>query len=117
MSESIRNETQLGLAELTKRFSAAGIAIIDQHRTPGLQRSTYLAIGNTQRQTDITISDTFLGDLPNTKDCQTTVDSYARAVAGRLKCGSPEVFYCRSGVAVRVSILWPIQAAMANYEL
>lgn len=114
MSESTRNETQLGLADLTKRFSAAGIAIIEQRRTQGLQRSTYFAIGNTERQTDITISDTFLDDLPNTKEYQATVDSYALAVAGRLKCGSPELFYCRSGVAVRVSFLWPIQAAIYN---
>jgi len=111
MSESIRNETQLGIAELTKRFGAAGIRIIGQNRTPGLQRSTYFAIGSTEGQTDITISDTFLDDLPKTNDYQVAVDSYAFAVAGRLKCGSPEVFYCRSGTAIRVSILWPIQVA------
>ena len=45
------------------------------------------------------------------------VDSYARAVAGRLKCGSPELFYCQSGVAVRVSIRWPIQSAIYNDKL
>lgn len=117
MPEPTRSETQLGVADLTKRLGAAGIHIIDQQRTPGLQRSTYFAIGSTERQTDVTISDTFLDDLPNTKEYQATVDSYACAVAGRLKCGSPELFYCRSGVAVRVSILWPLQAAMVNYNV
>jgi diguanylate cyclase (GGDEF)-like protein len=114
MSETTRNETQLGIADLTKRLGAAGIAIIEQRRTQGLQRSTYFAIGSSERQTDITISDTLLDDLPKTKEHQAKVDSYALAVGGRLKCGSPEVFYCRSGIAVRVSILWPIQAAMAG---
>ena len=114
MSETPRTETQLGVADLTKRLDAAGVHIIDQHWTPGLQRSTYFAIGSTERQTDITISDNFLDDLPNTKEYQATVDSYALAVGGRLKCGSPELFYCRSGVAVRISILWPIHAGIYN---
>jgi len=117
MSETTRTETQLGVADLTKRLGAAGVHIIDQDRTPGLQRSTYFAIGSTERQTDITISDSFLDDLPNTKEYQATVDSYAFAVAGRLKCGSPELFYCRSGIAVRVSILWPIHTGMYNSVL
>jgi diguanylate cyclase (GGDEF)-like protein len=111
MSETRRTETQLGISDLTKRFGAAGIQIIDQ-RGDFRGHSTYFAIGTSERQTDITIYENFLNDLPNTKDYQVAVDSYALAVAGRLKCGSPELFYCRSGVAVRVSILWPIQPAM-----
>jgi len=108
----MQSETQLGIADLTKRISAAGILVIDQRRTPPPQRSIYFVIGSNERQTDITIYDNFLNDLPNSKDYQAAVDSYALGVAGRIKCGSPEVFYCRSGVAVRISILWPIQAAM-----
>jgi diguanylate cyclase (GGDEF)-like protein len=114
MSEPTRSETQLGLADLKKRFSAAGLPIIEQRRNTGLQRSTYFAVGAAGRQTDITISDTFLDDLPKTKEYHAKVESYAAAVAGRVKCGSPEVFYCRSGVAIRVSILWPIQSGMMN---
>ena len=117
MPEPIRSETQLGLANLKQRFSAAGLPIIEQHRNTGLQRSTYLAVGTAGRQTDITISDTFLDDLPNTRGYHAEVDSYAAAVAGRIKCGSPEVFYCRSGVPVRVSILWPIQTGVMNSVL
>ena len=114
MSEPTRSETQLGLADLKKRLNAAGLQIIEQQRASGLQQTTYFAIGISERQTDITIPDTFLDDLPGTKEYHTKVDSYAHAVAGRLKCGSPEVFYCRSRVAVRVSIRWPIQAAIVN---
>jgi len=108
MSETTRTETQLGIADLTKRFSAAGIAVIAQRINPLPQGSIYFEIGNTERQTDVTLSMNFLDDLPNTKEYQAAVDSYALAVAGRLKCGSPEVFYCRSGVAVRASIRWPM---------
>jgi diguanylate cyclase (GGDEF)-like protein len=114
MSETPRTETQLGIADLTKRFSAAGIAVIAQRINRLPQRSIYFEIGNTERQTDVTLPMNFLDDLPNTKEYQAAVDSYALAVAGRLKCGSPEVFYCRSGVAIRVSIRWPIQAAIYN---
>lgn len=111
MSDAIRNETQVGLAELKRRFSSAGLSIFKQQRNTGFQRSTYFAVGSAERQTDITISDTFLDDLPNTSEYQAKVDSYALAVAGRIKCGSPEVFYCRSGIAVGISIRWPIQVA------
>ncbi|HXP69152.1 MAG TPA: GGDEF domain-containing protein [Candidatus Dormibacteraeota bacterium] len=107
----------MGLADLKKRFAAAGLSIIKQHRNTGLQQSTYFAVGTTKRQTDITISDTFLNDLPNTKDYHKAVESYAAAVAGRIKCASPEVFYCRSGVAVSISILWPIQSGVMNSEV
>jgi len=104
----------LGLADLKKRFAAAGLPIIKQHRNTGLQHSTYFAVGTAERHTDITISDNFLNDLPNTKEYHEKVESYATAVAGRIKCGSPEVFFCRSGVAVSISILWPIQAGVTN---
>jgi hypothetical protein len=114
MSETTRTETQLGIADLTKRLSAAGIAIIAQHVNRLPHRSIYFEIGSTERQTDVTLPITFLDDLPNTNEYQAAVDSYALAVAGRLKCGSPEVFYCRSGVAIRVSIRWPIQAGVYN---
>jgi diguanylate cyclase (GGDEF)-like protein len=114
MSEPTQRETQLGLADLTKRFGNAGLQIIEQHRNTGLQRSTYFAVGTAERQTDITIYDNFLDDLPNTREYHAKVESYAAAAAGRIKCGSPEVFYCRSGIAIGVSIKWPILTAVSN---
>jgi diguanylate cyclase (GGDEF)-like protein len=117
MSEPMRIETQLGLADLKKRFRLAGLPIIEQHRNTGLQQSTYFAVGTAERKTDITVYDTFLDDLPNTREYHANVESYAAAVTGRMKCGSPEVFYCRSGLTVRVSILWPIQTAVMNSEI
>jgi diguanylate cyclase (GGDEF)-like protein len=107
-------ETLAGRTVLAHRLAAAGINIIEHQRYPGLQQATYFAIGDDKPQTNISLSDNFLSDLPKTKEYQAAVDSYARAVAGRLKCGSPEVFYCRSRIAVRVSIEWPIQPAVAN---
>src|SRR5260370_40392239 len=81
------------------------------------RRTINFAIGDTENQTDFTLSEEFLDDLPNTKEYQAMVDSYARAVAGRLKCGSPELFYCQSGVAIQVSYHWPIQSGIHNNEL
>ena len=114
MSEPARTETQIGIAELRKRLSAAGagLRIIEQREFP--HESIYFSIGNATSHTDVVLSREFLDDLPNTKDYHAIVDSYARAVAGRLKCGSPEVFYCQSGVAVRVSIRWPIEGGISN---
>lgn len=107
MSEPSRTETLLGIVELKKRLSAVGLNIIEQ-REQFHHDSTYFAIGDNANQTDIVLSRAFIDDLPNTKEYHAIVDSYARAVAGRLKCGCPEVFYCISGVAIRVSIRWPI---------
>jgi len=115
MSETIRNETQLGIADLQKRLSAVGLNIIQQHEN-FRRRTIYFAIGGTENQTDVTLSEEFLDDLPNTKEYQAIVDSYARAVAGRLKCGSPELFYCESGAGVQVSFQWPIHGVAHNNE-
>ena len=116
MAEPTRSETQLGIADLKKRLGAVGLSVVNQ-RERFHHDTTYFAIGNTTNQTDIVISREFLDDLPNTKDYHPIVDSYAHAVAGRLKCGSPEMFCCRSGIAVLVSIRWPIQSAIYNDKL
>lgn len=116
MSEPTRPETQLGIADFEKRLNAAGINIVQQHRN-FKRNSIYFALGDTRNQTDIVLSEEFLDDLPNTKEYQAMVDSYARAAAGRLKCGSPEIFYCQSGFAIQISFRWPIQSAIYNNEL
>ncbi|HWZ98147.1 MAG TPA: GGDEF domain-containing protein [Candidatus Dormibacteraeota bacterium] len=109
MSEPTRNETQLGIAELKKRLSAAGLIIVRQQEN-FRHGSTYFEVGDVESYTNIALSEEFLRDLPNTKEYQAMVDSYVRAVAGRLKCGSPELFYCESGVGVQVSFEWPIHS-------
>lgn len=116
MSETPRSETQLGIADLKRRLSVVGLNVLDEHEK-FRHDSFYFVIGNTANETDIVLSRAFLDDLPNTKDYHPIVDSYARALAGRLKCGSPELFYCQSGVAVRVSIRWPIQSAIYSDKL
>lgn len=116
MSEPTRRETQLGIADLKKRLTAAGLNIVKQQED-FRRDTTYFAIGDVGNQTDLVLSEEFLDDLPNTKEYQAMVDSYAHAVAGRLKCGPPELFYCQSGVAIQVSFLWPIQSGIHNNEL
>jgi diguanylate cyclase (GGDEF)-like protein len=116
MSEPTRRETQLGIADLKKRLGAVGLNNVQQGQD--LRRGVVLfVIGEVPNQTDIAVSEEFLDDLPNTKEYQAMVDSYAHAVAGRLKCGPPELFYCQSGVAIQVSFRWPIQSAVYNNEL
>jgi len=75
-------------------------------------RSTYLEIGKSDRVTAVVMSDEFLRDLPKTKEYQAAVDSYAQAVAGRIRCGPPDLFYCLSNRAIRAIIKWPIKAAV-----
>jgi hypothetical protein len=107
-------EMESGLADLGRRFNSVGLQVIERKRLWPNRMATYLALGKPDRSTDIVLSDEFLSDLPNTTQYQLAVDSYASAVAGRIKCGSPEAFYCLSGVAIRIEINWPIEAAIVG---
>src|SRR5580700_10361954 len=107
-------QQQPGIAELANRLAKSGLQIIRQKRPWPNHRSTSFEIGKPGRQTDIVLSDEFIRDLPAAREYQEAVDSYASAVAGRVRCGSPNLFYCSSHVAISVSINWPIQAAVVE---
>ena len=109
-----RYEMQQGAADLKKRLAARGMSIVEQQRPWPGRLATYFVLGSSQRNTSIVIPDSFLADLPNTKEYQVAVDSYAAAVSGRMKYGSPELFYCQSGIAVHISIQWPVEVDAAN---
>lgn len=111
----MREEQQrLGIAELTARLAKSGLQMIEHNRPWPNRSSTYFAIGKPGRQTDVVLSDEFIRDLPGTREYQEAVDSYATAVAGRVRCGAPSLFYCSSHVAINVEINWPIQAAVVD---
>jgi diguanylate cyclase (GGDEF)-like protein len=107
-------QQQLGISDFTTRLSKAGIQILDQDRPWPERRATYFLIGKPGRETDVLLSDEFIRDLPGTREYQAAVDSYAQAVANRIRCGSPSLFYCLSDAAISVNIHWPIQAAVYN---
>ena len=77
-------------------------------------RSVYFEIGKADRKTSIVLSDEFIRDLPAIREYQAATDLYATALSGRVRCGSPNVFYCKSHVAISTNIIWPIQAAPAS---
>ena len=110
MTEPTRRETQLGLADLTKRLKTAGVPIAEQ-RIDDFRRRNYFAVGTPKRLADFEVSTNFLDDLPNTAEYRNAVDAYAHAVAGRMKFGSPEAVHSRSGIPVLVEVHWPIAPA------
>jgi diguanylate cyclase (GGDEF)-like protein len=114
IADMTEEQQQLGIAELTTRLAKSGLQMIEHNRPWPNRRSTYFEIGKPGRQTDVVLSDEFICDLPGTREYQEAVDSYAMAVAGRVRCGSPNVFYCRSHLAINVAIHWPIQQAVLN---
>jgi diguanylate cyclase (GGDEF)-like protein len=107
-------QQQRGIAELTSRLAKSGLQVIAHKRPWPNRRSTYFEIGKPGRETDVVLPDEFICDLPGTGEYQGAVDSYATAVAGRVRCSSPNLFYCRSHVAINVAINWPIQAAVVG---
>jgi diguanylate cyclase (GGDEF)-like protein len=107
-------ELELGIAEVRRRLSNYGLEILQSNRPHPNRNSTYLEIGKPGKETDVVLSDEFVRDLPKTKEYQTALDHYAGAVASRLRCGSPNVFYCLSHVAIRITVNWPIQAAVVE---
>ena len=106
MPDSKRHETQIGLAELTKRLASQGLSVHARESTS--PRRTYCLVSIDDRATDFEVYDTFLDQLPSNHNYREAIDSYAAAVAGRAKYGSPESFYCLSGAAVRIEVQWPI---------
>jgi diguanylate cyclase (GGDEF)-like protein len=101
-------QRQRGIAELSTRLAKCGLAIVEQDPRP-YRGSTYFEFGKSGRQSSIELSDEFMRDLPATREYQDAVDSYAAALAGRIRCGSPNVFYCLSSVAITAEITWPIE--------
>jgi diguanylate cyclase (GGDEF)-like protein len=113
MPEPKSPQTQQGLAHFRKVLEAHGLRTNEQ-RYYAHNLKTDFAIGNNEHQTRIALSDKFLDDLPHNKDSQDALERYVQAVDGRLKCGSPEVFYCLSGLGIQVSIEWPILISAGN---
>jgi diguanylate cyclase (GGDEF)-like protein len=111
------DQQRRGIAELTSRLAKSGLNLIEQDRPWPNRRVTYFEVGRGDRQTSIVLSDEFVCDLPATKEYQDAIDPYATALSGRIRCGSPNLFYCRSHVAIDVSISWPMQSGFAGNEL
>lgn len=109
-----QDDQQHGIDELSNRLAKSGLDVAEQARPWPHFRSVYFEVGKTDRKTSIVLSDEFIRDLPATKEYQVAVDSYAASVVGRIRCGSPNLFYCRSHVAVSVSIKWPIRTAQVG---
>jgi hypothetical protein len=109
------NEQQrlFGIADLTSRLTHQGINVIHSQYWPD-RRSTYFEVGKNDRTTDFVLSDEFLRDLPATREYQSAVEAYAHVVAARVRCGSPNIFYCLCNRAVRIEIRWPIEVAMVQ---
>jgi hypothetical protein len=106
-------QQKLGIVEFGSRLARCGLQIVEQDPRP-YRSSTYFEIGKSGRQSSVELSDEFMRDLPATREYQDAVDSYAAALAGRIRCGSPNVFYCLSNMVIKAEITWPIQAAVSN---
>ncbi|MGB0046604.1 MAG: diguanylate cyclase, partial [Terriglobales bacterium] len=106
-------QRQLGIAELGTRLAKCGLQIMEQYPRQ-YRRSTYFEIGKSGRQSSVELSDEFMRDLPATREYQDAVDAYAAALASRIRCGPPDVFYCLSDRAIKTEVRWPIEAAAFN---
>ena len=105
-------QRQIGIAELTARLNRSGLNLVEQSRPWPNRLVTYFEIGRSDQATQVVLSDEFVCDLPRTLEYQKAVDTFATAVAGRIRCGHPNLFYCLSNVAISLNINWPIQSAV-----
>jgi diguanylate cyclase (GGDEF)-like protein len=113
MRSSVTAEQQLGITELRTLLAKCGLEILVRDPWPN-QESTYFEIGKPDQRSSVLLSDEFIRDLPKTPEYKAAVESYAAALAGRIRCGSPDIFYCLSNTAIVVAVTWPIQAAVHN---
>ncbi len=97
-------EIEAGFAFLASRLARAQVEIVEKARPWPERFASYIAVGKGDRRTDIVLTDEFLSDLPNTREYHSAVDQYATAVGGRIRCGSPETFYCQSSVSAKIEI-------------
>jgi hypothetical protein len=107
-------QQERGIAELTTRLNRAGLNLLERSRPWSHLRVTYFELAKSDRVSDVVVSDDFIRDLPNTREYQEATDAYAAAVAGRIRCGSPNLFYGISHLAIEITVKWPIQAAVVR---
>ena len=106
---STREEAAAGFRVLTEDLNKAGLRLRNSNRPWQDLTATYVEFGTDDRSTNIVLSDEFLSDLPNTREHRAEAESYAATIAGRIKCGPPNAFYCRSGIPIDIQIHWPIR--------
>src|SRR5262249_14929739 len=58
----------------------------------------------------IQITDAYLADLPGTRGHQESSRQYIEALEGRTGNYSPDLYYCKAGVPIKVAIEWPIES-------
>jgi diguanylate cyclase (GGDEF)-like protein len=101
-----------GLDCLRRQFAAAGLEVAELRSAQPSGSGTYVSVGVGGHYTDIVLSDEFVSDLPKTQKYNDALAAYARGIASRAVCGSPESFYSRSGKTVRIEIQWPVEFAV-----
>lgn len=114
MPSRTENEIQAGLDHLRRSLARANLDLIEQR--PLDNWLTYIVIGQSNNRTDIVLGRNFICDLPASREYQDAVDSYLSAVAGRVRCGDPNAFYCLSGIAIRTATIWPARPSPSGAQ-
>src|ERR1700728_2310497 len=109
-----QEEMATGLQLLTQIFNRVGLKIKESKRPWPDRDAVYVVFGNDDRSTDIVLTGDFLADLPGSRDHKMGAESYAQTIAGRIKCGSADAFFCRSGIPVELEISWPIHTSATS---
>jgi diguanylate cyclase (GGDEF)-like protein len=111
---STREEASAGFQVLTDILKEAGLRLKKSSRPWKDLTLTHVELGTDDQSTDIVLSDEFLSGLPNRPEYHTEAESYAASIAGRIKCGPPNTFYCRSGIPTDLQIHWPIRESFTQ---
>jgi diguanylate cyclase (GGDEF)-like protein len=107
-------EIESGFDYLSQQFGKVNLLILKRERPWPNHKASYLMVGKADRNTDIAISDKFIQEIRHNSEYQTALMAYVIAVAARIRCGSPNSFYCSSRVAVQIEIDWPIRSGLVN---
>lgn len=107
-----REEAAAGLNLFGTILARSGLKIRESKRPWPDRMATYVLIGNHDLNsgpgTDLVIPDEFLSDLPKAKEHKEAAEVYAQALSSRMKCGTEEQYFCRSGVPISLEVHWPI---------
>jgi len=102
-------EAQSGLRYFAGVLQIAGLELISVSDYPDNRRASSVTVGTSKDTVSFFLTWDVLSDLPNMPEYRDAAKEFAAAVSGRMACGHSALFYCSSGVPIRIEIEWPIQ--------
>src|SRR5229473_4110811 len=103
-------EVQKGIEVLKEIIEAERILRLAPPQPMRDRFAYFLVLRAFDKEWDFTLSGETLSDFPNMPQYKKAAQSYALALAKRMRNPVPNSFFCRSGRPISIEIEWPLEA-------